>query len=255
MISAKVIFIVGPYRSGTSITSRVVAALGVNFGGASDLIPADTRNPSGYFERDDLNKANQHYIESAGGSLESPGHPEHILDRGDVSILQNCDLNWMQHISVVGIKDPRMCATLSAWFSAGIFNPQKSRIIHIRRDLEATVRSAKSHDHVAQYCAHDPRRIRKMITEYTRLATFQAQSGICPVLTIDYEELVKNPAGMTKLIADFLDVSDPVLIQCAASNIGKHRAQFRFQLLRQWRVLRFRVGFIKNAILGRIFHK
>jgi hypothetical protein len=105
MPAATTVIILGPYRSGTSLTACVLHELGVTFGPRQGMVPADQRNPSGYFERDDINAANTALIESAGGTLGEPGAPETIAANGNLNTLASLDLRWLHDSALTGIKD------------------------------------------------------------------------------------------------------------------------------------------------------
>src|SRR5580700_1160835 len=50
----KIVVVLGMHRSGTSLLTNLLTALGVDLG--SDLVPADDNNPAGYWEQLDINR-------------------------------------------------------------------------------------------------------------------------------------------------------------------------------------------------------
>ena len=63
------VIVLGPYRSGTSLTAQVIETLGVDFGPRSEWISSNHFNPGGYHERGDINAINRKLITSAGRTL------------------------------------------------------------------------------------------------------------------------------------------------------------------------------------------
>ncbi len=247
-----IVIVLGPYRSGTSITSRMLASLGVDFGPPSALIPANSHNPSGYYERDDINHTNQRFFESAGGTHETPGTPDHLLHHGDLNILRCHDFSWLGSVGLAGIKDPRMCATLAAWFEAGVFNPDRCKIVHVTRDLDATLKSALRHDHVAGYGERDPDRVRRMLATYADYAQLHLTRLPVPALTLPYENVIANPMRVAEELARFLGIQDRNKIQRAAAEVGKDEAQVRLRRRSALANLRLRLAGVGNAILRRL---
>src|SRR3972149_3427729 len=116
------IIVLGPYRSGTSLMSRILSKLGVNFGPDREMHAGTQYNPGGYFERAAINNANDAFITSSGGDLARPGDPVELARRGDPKPLREMDLTWMAAERTWGIKDPRLCASLWAWLALGIIS-------------------------------------------------------------------------------------------------------------------------------------
>ncbi|MCF3648690.1 sulfotransferase [Synoicihabitans lomoniglobus] len=247
----RVVIVLGPYRSGTSLTARIISDLGADFGPAEGLIPADERNPSGYLERDVVNDANRDFIASTNGTLENPGDPGNLLAHGDRSHLLGTDLAWLHAAPLAGIKDPRMCATLAAWFDAGLLAPATTLVVHITRDLESTLQSALKHDHVAAYADRDPTRLRAMIERYAAAALWQLKRFPAPRIDIAYEDLLAQPVESTTRLAHSLGVTCPLIIRRAAANIGRDRARASLHMRRRFIALRFRLGNWKSALLRR----
>jgi len=249
---AHFVIVLGPYRSGTSLTARMLTELGVSFGPARGMVPADLRNPTGYLERDDINGLNRALIKSAGRSLEDPGDPATFSANSDLRILQKLESNWMHTSILVGIKDPRMCVTLDAWFESGILPVERTRVVHITRDIAAATASALKHDHVAAYADGDPDRVGKMLRRYAEAANWQLAHREIPHLSIRYEAMLESPLTHAKRMADFLESTNRKAISRSAAVVGRNKARFRYRA-KQWMAgLRFRLGGIK-AKLWKVF--
>jgi hypothetical protein len=67
-----VVCVVGPGRSGTSLTMRILNLLGVDVGPSHDLIPPGQGNPSGYWENAALTKLNTRILKVMGGDVLNP---------------------------------------------------------------------------------------------------------------------------------------------------------------------------------------
>lgn len=246
MEDSQFVFVLGPYRSGTSLTARIVSELGYSFGDKQDLIPADPRNPSGYLERDDTNATSRALIESAGRSLGQPGAWESLAQAADLNIARRHDLRWTRNLPRVGIKDPRMCICLEAWFAAGVFPPERCKAVVVTRDLAAITASALKHDSVSSYGNGDPGTIQKMSETYQQAAYWQVDKLGLPTFHIDYTELTENPERTIRKLAGFLGVRERRNIEKARQIVGKKRA---FKELRRQALavkIRMKLGAVKS---------
>jgi GT2 family glycosyltransferase len=115
------ILVLGMHRSGTSAVSRVLGLMGAEVGSVEDLLPAHpTDNPTGYWERADLNAIHDRLLASTGHSWNRvAGFDPHALDaeacaafsqqlQGVVGELNASGRPWLA-------KDPRLCLLLSQW--------------------------------------------------------------------------------------------------------------------------------------------
>jgi hypothetical protein len=230
--SATGIVVLGPYRSGTSVTAQVIAALGVDFGPKRYFVPATKFNPGGYFERVDINQANDRLIESAGQSQALPGDPRELAANADSKAFDIADMNWRSTSPFWGVKDPRMCATLLAWIEAGRIDRNLVRIIHVRRSLDAAVRSSMEYDSIRAFCDGTEIGVRKMLARYAELAQWHVETLGVPALSFDYERLIKDPTSVVQEMANFLGVADPARIRRASRIIGKGKGMLALQLER-----------------------
>jgi len=115
------VLVLGMHRSGTSAVARVLALMGADTGPREDLLPAHpTDNPTGYWERADLNAIHDRFLESTGhGWNRVAGFDPHSVDaeacaafaqqlRGVVKKLDGTGTTWLA-------KDPRLCLLLAQW--------------------------------------------------------------------------------------------------------------------------------------------
>lgn len=226
------VIVLGPYRSGTSVTAQVLSALGVDFGPKRHFVPASHHNPGGFFERKDINAANEALIESAGGSLADPGDPRELSQQCDAKAFEIADMSWRSTNPLWGIKDPRMCATLLAWIERGPLDRNRLRIIHVRRKLDGAVRSSMAFESIRKFCDGTETGVRAMLDLYARQAQWHVETLGVPTLTVEYEQLTREPDSVVGQLAEFLNVRDERRIRGAKKLIGKGKGKFALQLER-----------------------
>ena len=217
------VIVLGPYRSGTSVTAKVLSMLGVNFGPVTELVPPSPKNPGGFYERRDINAANTALLESAGATLADPGDPRELARRADFATLKMANMSWTHQRGLWGIKDPRMCATLLAWIEAGVLDRDSFRIVHVLRGIEATVRSGLDFKAIREYCDGTEAGIRAMTERYIELADWHVKHLEVPSLELNYESLITQPEEIVGQLARFIGVDDPRRIRKATKVIGKDR--------------------------------
>jgi hypothetical protein len=204
-IKAGGIIVMGPFRSGTSLTCRILSALGVDFGPANRMLKPDLFNPSGYMQRADVRQANTRLIRSAGSCVAWPDDPERIAANGDLSVLQQPDLQWRDAASLWGIKDPRFCATLLSWVRSGSIRSSRLSIVHVTRDRDACARSLYAMPELARQLRPGTlASARKTIERYAGFAAWHAAHLDLPVLTLAFEELLAVPQEHVARLAAFV---------------------------------------------------
>lgn len=206
--------------------------LGVDFGPKKYFVPASHNNPGGFFERVDINQANEALLASAGESLAYPGDPREIAQKADTHTLESADMNWRGSGKFWGVKDPRFCATLLAWIESGQMDRGNLRIVHVRRNLEPAVRSAMSFESVRNFCDGTEEGVRTMLARYAELAQWHVDQLSLPTFAFDYEQLIREPEPIVGQIAEFLGVSDANQIRRATRIIGKGKGMAALQLER-----------------------
>ena len=144
---AKNVLIVGPPRSGTSMTARVFANLGYFVALTDDeLRPEDRYNRSGYWESERLVEANVQVLRAAG----FPHHNTWLYERlpsaiasriGDVEPLQaHRDLVASYEARGPWLwKDPRLCFTLPYWWP--LLPQDRTGVLLVTRNTEHVFQS------------------------------------------------------------------------------------------------------------------
>ena len=224
-VRPKFYIVLGPYRSGTSLVSRLAHKLGADPGPESGLFEATAWNPSGYIQRPDITAFNTELIVSTGGTLTRPCPPEEISKRTDPSHFNSLSLDWTRSTSNVLAKDPRFCFTLLAWMQHGVFADFDLALIRITRDIKQTAASALAHYDVKNYCENSFVTAQEVITRYDQAAHWHEVNLRVPCHTITYEDLINEPPAEVSRLAGFMGVSDTNLISSAiaATLEGKSR--------------------------------
>jgi GT2 family glycosyltransferase len=115
------ILVLGMHRSGTSAVSRVLGLMGAEVGSADELLPAHpTDNPTGYWERADLNAIHDRLLASTGHSWNRvAGFDPHALDAEACTAFSQQLQAVVKELDAGGktwlAKDPRLCLLLSQW--------------------------------------------------------------------------------------------------------------------------------------------
>ena len=156
----------------------------------------------------------------------------------------------MNGVTITGIKDPRMCATLLSWFKTGLLTAANCRLVHVVRDLDANTASAIRHTTVAGYCDHDPDRIRAMIATYASHAQWHIDRNLCPAFTLNYDDMIRDPREVTRRLAAFVGVEDPAKIRRAYALVGKDKALRRLAWRDRVIQLRIFLGGVKQRLLA-----
>lgn len=221
-----VLIIFGPFRSGTSLTSALLHAMGADFGPPSAISPQPDRyNPTGYFQRKDVVACNDQLIRDAHHSFFSPTPCQASslpVDVGDA--FKELDLAWTDNSKVVAFKDPRFSMTWPLWAKAELFERAEVRLIRVHRDLKAVARSAAQHRFVGRYCDQSPEKALEMSRAMDDSARMICSESNCSSFTVDYNELLASPAEECEKLCEFALGMPREVANKAAKLIGKNGA-------------------------------
>ncbi|HET7434360.1 MAG TPA: sulfotransferase [Thermoanaerobaculia bacterium] len=194
--SRKQIAVLGMHRSGTSVVTRLLHAMGCYVGEARDLAAPDVFNPTGYWEhrealaldRDILGALDAKWLEPARADLSklSPEQRETFTTRAR-HFAKSLDAHgtW-------AAKDPRMSILFPIWRDA----LERPVCVLVWREPVAVARSIERRDGL-------PLAIGLALwEEYTR-AMLDATIGM-PRLAINYEELVADPTRVARQLHESL---------------------------------------------------
>lgn len=197
-------FVMGPFRSGTSLMTRVLQRLGLSAGPEDRLFPATPWNPAGYIQRPDVTAFNTALITGAGGSLTIPPSPWVIASVTDPAQFELLDLHWTRSCGPWVLKDPRFCFTFAAWTASGLFERCSPFIVRISREVDQAAASALNHYDVRHYCENSMTTAREVIGAYDRAAAWHCAHLKVPSFHCTLEGLIARPLATVTALAEKL---------------------------------------------------
>ena len=69
------VLVLGMHRSGTSAATRLVGFAGLPLEATTDLMPAASSNPKGFWESEGLRRCNDRLLAALGGDWSAPPQP------------------------------------------------------------------------------------------------------------------------------------------------------------------------------------
>jgi len=195
----RIIIVLGMHRSGTSVITRGLSALGVGIG--DNLVPAAYDNPTGFWEDKDIVAFNDRLLHLLGYSYESLALvPDNLNSDPRLEPLKleaiNLLKNKIDRICLWAVKDPRMCRLLSFWkpiFSHVGVNAEY--VIAVRNPLS----TAKSLDVRNQF----PLQKSLLLWVGHYVAALSSTHDAVRVF-IDYDRLIENPRSELKRLSNNL---------------------------------------------------
>lgn len=199
------VIIVGPPRSGTSLTSDIFARQGYHTG--EGLRRGDDGNPFGYYEAEDLISANVSLFEAVG----FPHHNTWKFDAITAGQIAAIDLleprdehrqllaKWNGHSPWMW-KDPRFAITLGYW--AQFMDRDATGIVLTRRDPEDVFWSFRRKG----WCGATPEdrsRALAIIEQHADNAQQVVDRLGLPHITIDYTEYSSAPGAVAARTSEF----------------------------------------------------
>lgn len=121
-MAQKILFIVGPHRSGTSAVTQAFHKAGFEVG--DTLLPSNDGNPSGYWEDEIYVACNDEILAEAGRHWRDPRPIEADSLNETTSLLANRRMiakrlaKQLKQYGKLVVKDPRLCRTLPIWLEA-----------------------------------------------------------------------------------------------------------------------------------------
>jgi Sulfotransferase family len=219
----KPVIVLGPHRSGTSVTTRVVSLLGLSLCAPEDrLVKWD--NPTGHWESQSLMGLNDELLGKLHGFWWAP--PEladgwHASPDLDAFRRRAVERFHQVHPAPDWVwKDPRLCLTLPFWTAALEVDPVC--VVTVRHPSEAA-------DSMIARDGFGPRHVLALWEAYTA-SMLHALPGR-PVAVVRYRQLVADPATTVARLRDDLAalgaaVSDDVGPAAAFVDAGRrhHRS-------------------------------
>jgi hypothetical protein len=201
------------HRSGTSLTTRVLAALGMSLGNPRSLIaPDEIDNPEGYQEQEAIVALNDELLRALGGHASEPPNLEPGWELG--SDVQMFVVRAKEIVSELfneqpwAFKDPRASLLLPFW---SMVVPNLRVLVCIRNPIDVALSMDRR---------GDPYPIDHWIElweRHTRDALIGSEG--CEREVLIYEELVARPESTTSALAQFAlgHQADPSAIALAAA--------------------------------------
>ena len=202
---ARNVMVIGPPRSGTSLTASVFARQSYYVAAQdSEVRVGDDHNPFGYWEANGLIARNVEVLRRAGFSHHNTWHfdpitPEQVArinalepSDDDRRFVEEYNRNapWMW-------KDPRLCYTIGYWWR---LVPRDSTVVLIvRRDLEAVYHSFRR----LGWCEPGPagrEAVFRRVGDHARHAIQTVQDLGAPHLVVEYEEYLITPQAVGQRI-------------------------------------------------------
>lgn len=186
-------FVMGMHRGGTSAAARMVERLGVPLGRVADQLPPTADNPLGYGELWPVVQFNDRVLALNGW-------------RWDAVPLSDGEIEWTAELRAEGrelvrtlggaplcLKDPRISVLLPLWRS--VTADRIAPVVIVRHPVEVIwsliVRNNLTPSHAAALWIAYHRRLHRSL------------DGL-PRLLLDFGDIVDDPSGTTRLVAEFL---------------------------------------------------
>ena len=182
------VVVLGMHRSGTSMMSQMLQAMGVYMGEGLGELQEDM----------DFVQANRAILQQAGGSWHTPPTSEQLTEAYHQGMSEQICYTLAQKVRtdgrMWGWKDPRTCLTASLWHR----HLEDPRYVVIRRDA-ADVAASLSERHGAAPWAGLCRRYQEFIDAFV-------ESVDAPVFQVRYEDLTNQKAAPLRVqaLAEFL---------------------------------------------------
>lgn len=245
----KLVAVIGMHRSGTSLVSKGLQALGVCFG--DNLLPGASDNPLGFYEDIDIGSFNETLLYLFGLSCDSiKNYPKDIYS--EESLIQyGVDLIKAKTSKgeLFGFKDPRTARNMSLWKEIFLRLPDtKVQIVIIFRNPISVAQSLYNRNRI------DPIRSYYMWLQYYVSALLAARDF--EVHFIDYESLIKNPYLEIKRLGESLKLQLNRDIESQLESFAKNYVDLSMQHYQATMVDRdlygaipYGVNFIYNSFL------
>lgn len=209
----KLVIILGPHRSGTSLGAAAISALGANLGISS--LYSNEENKRGFFEHPEVVDLNERLLSHLGGSWDNPGFfGEKALSGADIACFEKEAIELLsspfQKTYFSAVKDPRLCQLLPFWlniFEHCGYKRDNLYFVHMVRDpLEVALSQATRAERNPSFYEFG-----RLLQEGAALwlsLTVQAlqYSKSYKNLFVAYDQLLEEPQRQLDRLASFLDV-------------------------------------------------
>lgn len=139
-MTKSIIFVLGMHRSGTSLVTKALEAVGANLG--DTLIPAAADNPKGFFEDEDCVKLNETILTQLDMRWDIPSLmlEQDLSDQILVPYVKEAAhllKTKLVNTNTFAVKDPRICLLAPIWIAAAkMANVTPSFVVTVRNPLD-----------------------------------------------------------------------------------------------------------------------
>jgi hypothetical protein len=209
----RLILVLGMHRSGTSILTKSLEALGIDLG--TNFLPAAPDNPKGFWEDNDFYALNEEMLIHLGRFWDDLRALEVDSLVADLEVYFPRALalldGFLHEKSLSGLKDPRFSILLPFWerafAEAGI---RVSFVIGFRNPL-SVVASLSRRDHFSK-----PKALWLWALHNVLIASGTAN---VPKLVVDYDKMLDQPRAELGRLARFLELSpEPAAVDTFCSD-------------------------------------
>ncbi len=220
--ATRVVYVLGPPRSGTSMVMRMVNLLGAEVGDERRMLAPHEANPEGFWERRDVNEVNEAVLRFLGGSWHAaPPARSGWTAEPELDPLRDrarAILDELPAEGVVAFKDPRFSFTLPFWLE---LTPDAACVICLRHPADMGRSIARMVPDVLDEATGAEQWLR-----YTSSA-LRVTSGR-PVLVVSYDAVLADVEGEARRLAAFLrfpaDDERLARVRAAVSSGLRHHA-------------------------------
>lgn len=193
----KQIIVLCGHRSGSSVVAGILHYLGVDMG--TELMPASSHNPKGYFEDLEFYRINVQILRAIGTWWFSTPPKEAILSAKPIvnSYIKSA---IDKHDGVWGWKDPRTALTLPLYWNY-LSNPH---YVIVERNHLSCAKSINARNNIPLDIALN------FTNKYYRRIYSLVQEYRCPSRIVRYEYLLKDTESQIERLSDFVGLSGKV---------------------------------------------
>ncbi|MEZ5572067.1 MAG: glycosyltransferase [Halioglobus sp.] len=222
----KLIVVLGPHRSGTSLCTAALECLGAELRLPTNY--ANEENRKGFFEHPEIVEFNENLLTHLRGSWDN------ALFDGPGAIAEADLTDWVVNASklydsifsdtqIAAIKDPRFCQLLDFWMKVFLKNGYNESNIYLIHVVRAPAEVALSQQHRARenpaYYEIGGQLAEGVMLWMSLSAQALAQTRHLNCLYVSYSELLSSPEAILKNLAGFLGLNS---VQTLIDDFCKH---------------------------------
>lgn len=196
------VIVIGLHRSGTSVISHLLHAMGVNMG--ERFREPDQWNKYGYWEDLDFVELNREIFKSCKASWICPPSREMLLDVGKQFESQIAELVESKNVGLWGWKDPRNCLLMPLYEP---YLPDHTKYIYVKRNKDSVLNSINKREQEKRHRSFDMSYLSDLYDRYTQDADdylWRNTHYTKPFHIVSYDALLEHPDYIIERLAEFL---------------------------------------------------